>query len=431
MRAEDKWADKLRHKMDDYAEPLPNDMWKKIEHDMPVPRVIPLWRRAWSYAAVAAVLLASSVSLWFWNSTPASHLAEQVQTNEEVMQTITRQIETSKESLVSSVEEEKQLAALLPVGDKSATASYNTVAKAVGRSSAPSVSVLSEAAVLSVDDSVATDDAETTDTPVQTVQSEPENKENYMASSRSLILADRKVMAKNASQVRDKKRESRKGGWSFGLSAGNIPYTSSHTNTGMRSLSPNVAYKYAEDANAIFRKAEEITSISFSKFETEVKHKMPIVVSAGFRYNFTSRWGIESGLSYTLLSSDWFSAGKVNVYQKLHYIGIPLRVNYNILNSRFFTLYASAGGMMEKCVHAEMGKRNGTYTGPESLSCKPFQWSVSAAMGAQFNIIRQLGLFVEPGVSYFFDDGSEYQTIRKEYPFNFNLNLGLRVTFGR
>ena len=77
--------------------------------------------------------------------------------------------------------------------------------------------------------------------------------------------------------------------------------------------------------------------------------------------------------------------------------------------------------MVEKCVY---GKLAG-----DKVNVKPLQFSVAGAVGAQFNATEHVGFYVEPGVSYFFDDGSKIQAIRKETPCNFNLQAGLRFTY--
>ena len=76
---------------------------------------------------------------------------------------------------------------------------------------------------------------------------------------------------------------------------------------------------------------------------------------------------------------------------------------------------------MEKCVYGKIGS--------ESETVKPLQFSVMGAVGTQYNISRRVGVYVEPGVSYFFDDGSDVQTIRKEKPCNFTLQGGIRLTY--
>jgi hypothetical protein len=77
--------------------------------------------------------------------------------------------------------------------------------------------------------------------------------------------------------------------------------------------------------------------------------------------------------------------------------------------------------MIEKCVYGKLGT--------EKETVKPLQFSVSGAVGAQFNATKRVGIYVEPGVAYFFDDGSDVQTIRKENPFNFNIQAGIRLTY--
>ena len=76
---------------------------------------------------------------------------------------------------------------------------------------------------------------------------------------------------------------------------------------------------------------------------------------------------------------------------------------------------------MEKCVYGKVGT--------EKETVKPLQFSVSGAVGAQLNATKQVGIYVEPGVAYFFDDGSDVQTIRKENLFQFHVQAGIRFTY--
>lgn len=101
------------------------------------------------------------------------------------------------------------------------------------------------------------------------------------------------------------------------------------------------------------------------------------------------------------------------------------------MENSWLSVYASAGGVMEKCVSGKLetvtvtngGNRTSENT---SLDVDPLQWSVTAAAGAQVNFTSRFGLYVEPGIAYYFDDHSGVETIRKEHPLNFNLQLGLR-----
>lgn len=173
--------------------------------------------------------------------------------------------------------------------------------------------------------------------------------------------------------------------------------------------------------------------------KTEYKHRLPVRVGINVAYRLTDRLSVESGVSYTRLSSDMKDGTKNNYSsssQKLDYIGVPLNVKYRAFGYRRLGVYASAGLLTEKCVSGKTtheyvisGEKKKHET--EDVAAKPWQLSVNAALGAQFDVLRNVGVYVEPGVSYYFDDRSPLSTIYKEKPLNFNLNLGVRYTIGK
>lgn len=176
--------------------------------------------------------------------------------------------------------------------------------------------------------------------------------------------------------------------------------------------------------------------------QEEYSHKIPVKVGLTARYNITGRLGVETGLTYSILSSsvkignsetgkNW-STGS----QTLHYLGIPLNISFNILNSRYVNVYVTGGGMMEKSISGSIktdeyvdGKFDRTLT--TKISPKGLQWSVNAAAGIQVNILPQLGFFVEPGVSHHFKNGSRVRSIYTDKPTDFSLGFGLRYSFGK
>ena len=167
------------------------------------------------------------------------------------------------------------------------------------------------------------------------------------------------------------------------------------------------------------------------------KHRMPVRSGLSVRYNITDRLGVETGLSYTYLSSE-FSSGSdrdgLTTEQKLHFVGIPLNVSYTLWKNKTFNVYAMGGGMAEMNV-------NGTSTATTMIGgqmadtdetevrTKRLQWSVNAAVGAQVNLYGGIGLYVEPGVSYYISNGTDVKSAYTEKPCNFNLKIGLRYSF--
>ena len=173
--------------------------------------------------------------------------------------------------------------------------------------------------------------------------------------------------------------------------------------------------------------------------KTEYEHHLPIRIGLSVAYALTDRLSISSGLTYTRLSSDIKDASRESKYigeQRLHYVGIPVNVSYKVASFRWLGLYGTAGVLAEKCVSGTTDEgyvENNTmkYTNTHDISSKPLQMSVNAGVGIQFDFIDNVGIYAEPGLSYYFDDGSALQTIYKEKPLNFNLNVGVRFKLSK
>ena len=168
--------------------------------------------------------------------------------------------------------------------------------------------------------------------------------------------------------------------------------------------------------------------------EQETHHHRPLGFGLTFNYALGGRWSVESGLTYSLLISDFSTA--TNGYsnkteQRLSYVGIPLNLAYRIAGSGNFGLYASAGGKVEKMVKGTATTRtliDGTSSASDQhgVTIRPLQYSVNASIGAGYRLGRNLSIFAEPGVRYSFDNGSDVKTVYKDRPLDFNMSLGLR-----
>ena len=182
---------------------------------------------------------------------------------------------------------------------------------------------------------------------------------------------------------------------------------------------------------ALFNQGKEVT--------TEYKHHLPVRIGVKVGYAISERLSIESGLSYTLLSSDIKSGSDDNYFtgeQKLNYVGIPVGVKYNALMFKHLCLYGTANTLLEKCVSGNVTNNyvinkatNKTET--HTIGSKPLQFSVGASVGVQVDILDNVGIYAEPGLSYHFNDHSSLQTIYKEKPLNFNLSVGIRYTINK
>jgi len=146
--------------------------------------------------------------------------------------------------------------------------------------------------------------------------------------------------------------------------------------------------------------------------EHYVHHRQPVRFGLSLRYRLTDHWSAESGLTYTRLSSDITTI--INdvttvTEQRLNYIGLPLNISYELWKSRYFGLYVTGGGTIEK-----------------RLDDSSWQFSLNGAAGAEYKLSNYFSLYAEPGIGYYFKDGSSTPTIYKDHPLNFNLSFGLR-----
>lgn len=143
-----------------------------------------------------------------------------------------------------------------------------------------------------------------------------------------------------------------------------------------------------------------------------IHHHQPLRFGLSLRYRLNDRWSMESGLTYTHLSSDITTTANgvtTMTEQRLNYVGLPLNVSYNLWKSRRLGLYVTAGSMVEKC-----------------LDNSSWQLSLSGAAGVEYKLTNIFSLYAEPGIGYYFNNGSSTPTIYQDHPLNFNLSLGLR-----
>lgn len=194
----------------------------------------------------------------------------------------------------------------------------------------------------------------------------------------------------------------------------------------------------SNDSTAVSSRA---ISRSFSRMKgaEKVRHHLPIKLGVSFRYYLSERWNIQSGLTYSYLASDMSYSGQSTSYQtkqKLHYIGIPLQVGLHIWESERFRGYISAGGQVEKLVsgkatthYTQKDEPSGTLI--ETISDKKLLFSALASIGAEYMIGKDLSLYAEPGIHYYFKNGNGFQTHYNEQPLNLNITIGLRFHWKR
>ncbi len=432
----EKWIKDIRSRMENYSEPLPADLWEKIDADISRPKLIPMWRKWTSVAAAAAVVLAvSTLSLFYWTSEPSLK-----ESNLSIAETSAIDYTELKDTPKDVIPEDVKPAVQEPKNDKLLSA----VSAKVYDEDKPNVNTIEENKPVAIADNNPV--VVTNDEKQETSASEIKEEDSYSAKEKriNMMKTDRETVRRNASYLAMADDGKKRSKMQIGVTTGNIPYSSSSSFSGMSRLgmstktlsSANVVVGEISDATASY--TQMLSNNINKETYTDIKHHVPVTVGASVKWGLSENWALETGLNYTYLYSELRSGAKsyIEDEQKLHYVGIPLKVQRSVWSNSIFSFYASAGGMMEKCVSGSLDRvtvdeNNRKSYFSEDLNVKPLQFSVLASVGLQANFNKLLSLYLEPGMIYYFDDNTDVLTIRKDKPFNFNLQLGLRFNLGK
>lgn len=453
------WTDTLKQKMASYEERPSDELWAALSEKAGLQesrrKVIPVW--FWGLSAAAA-LMAGIFVVTKVNDKSVNALGgitADVAVSEQVDAVVSEPIDTAvsepvertlAEELVEVKSEEAMSLADVAVGRKQEAAKVGIKQEVKDRKAKSAL--IAEAVPVESSVSAVAEDV----TSVNAEEQAEVPSENHDARDAATVESDTVEQSEPAMSwdeylketPSEKARAKRSGGFSAGIVAGGAvggnTFGSKPTAMvmGANPLAAGVTKTDWIDKDS---KASAIV-YNQPEVQEEYSHKIPVKVGLTARYNITGRLGVETGLTYSILSSsvktgnsetgkNW-STGS----QTLHYLGIPLNISFNILNSRYVNIYVTGGGMMEKSISGSIktdeyvdGKFDRTLT--TNISPKGLQWSVNAAAGIQANILPQLGFFVEPGVSHHFKNGSRVRSIYTDKPTDFSLGFGLRYSFGK
>lgn len=422
------WTNKLKNKMEGYTEQPSDSVWAGISAAAGLTgdkrRSVPFWLLAGS-AIAAASLFGAMLFFNVKEDVPVTMTAEAVKVRQEPV--VSAQVVQDND--ITSVPEVSQARSFVEteVRDfRGAAVSGDFFGEAagevVGEPSGEVVGVTAEAS--ENEGNIETDMEESI---------EPDDDGGRFADAWKWVLAEPELQ-----------RTKRGGKLAAGLSVnGSGSASSLSSRPTAAALGANPLDCGVSSADWVDRRVESAAGVivyNQPEVTTEYSHKMPVKIGASIRYDFNKFLGIESGLTYSFLSSDLKTGeeGAVSSWSKgvqsMHYLGIPLNLSFNIFSSKYFNAYVTAGGLMEKCVRGSLKTDeylDGKYHGSSSttLRQKGLQWSVNGAAGIQVNILPQLGLYMEPGVSHHFSNNSKVRTIYSDKPTDFSLSFGLRYTF--
>ena len=415
------WTQQLRDQLADYQEPVKGDLWAGIEQSLAqnqnstgfgskhTARLIYL--RHFSVAAALAVLLVGGTYVYLHSGkeVDASRVAS-------IVNSQGRKVAKNIEKSLSSSGNVEHLTA-----QNAAATSASWLACSLPKKSSASIS---EPTLLS--DEI----TERTETSASVAENADTSRSRVEKQPRTMYTSPFGSESSRSSSNYLRHSVSRRG-WSMQVYGGN----GMMGNTDATSM-PLVAASsapgnpvYLGDAvvgNPVANfDAKLMAGMSEREYIEEVKHRQPISVGLQVGYSLTSRLSLATGLVYTYLSSDFIGSANDSrsvTTQKLHYLGIPVSLNYDVWGTQQVHTYMSVGG------EGAVNIKNDTESEGKEMSSKRdrMQWSAQVAAGLQYDVVPQVGIYVEPGVKYYFDNGSQIENAFKDKKWNFNIQVGLR-----
>ena len=397
---EEEWIKRLSDHLADFEAPVPDDLWNKIEArlpkelvtEKPKARMVPLWVRWTAAAALVGLLVGTTVVLWpKHEETPTAPMAS-----------------ATKDVDKMPIESEKT--------DESEPVSPTAVRMAKPVFTEP---VLAEA------DKAEAEKTETDKMEVSPkVQSEQSSAESSSAEEKQKTEpSQQKVIRELDEKIADYKvHHQRRVAVSLYASNG---FGNLSNRNGVLMSDEMLAY-YDYDSRLGRTSTRSGSPVYLANYEERQKYYQPISFGLTANFPVSSRLSLSSGVVYTRLRADFINVADYLISQHqttLHYIGIPLNMQYHVWQWHGLNVYATAGGQADFNVKARL-EEDGV---EHDMQKDRTQWSVGGALGVQYNIIPQLGLYVEPGIKYYFDNGSNIRNYFKYRPTNFNLQIGLRL----
>ncbi len=434
------WTDALRRQLADYEAAVPDDMWAGIEqkldavqqdagdgalsvHGNQHRRRMPLLR--WGVAASLAVLVAGGSYVLLRPSQPSEMPTAQKAEGGAPVSSVRTAEPTHVPTLLAD--------ASLP-GNVSVRPMGNGARCAVTESKAASASCDDGEQSLLLAETSAPQTAETSGAEKETEQSgvKAQRSVESLTSSETqtttaALGADGMMLAADGMGDVAVKRYGKSADWSVRL------YGENGVLRGGLGVNAEQSGNVLAASSSSEPRPEDVVSEMSPVLLTAVQnipvratHHMPVSVGLQVGIPLWRNLSLSTGLVYTQARSEFTDlhyGAESTATQTLHYVGVPVGLDYGVWSSRWVRTYIHAGAEGAVCVSNYTVEENRRV---EDAPRDRMQWSTQIAAGVQLDILPQLGVYAEPGVKYYFDNGSSLDNTFKKRKLNFNFQLGLR-----
>ena len=428
------WTSKLQDQLAGYQESVSHDLWAGIEqslaHSETGKKARIVYFKRWSAAAAAVALLGIGGSY--------------VYLHQEDVEKGNLQLAASQPAPSHVVSADLQSAASQPAPSHVVSADLQSAASQSAPSHVVSADLQSAASqpapshVVSADLQSAASQKKASD---DVLKEESENEISLLAEKsdhKALTRSTDNHAAAYASQSYHFEKNEEVSGWSMQLYAENLTPSLGGVNSDASGSYRDYSHGTMAEpmpgvipdptAGGIY--GEEYLLASYKAIQRNqqgnAKHHAPVSVGLQVAFGIAPRLSLSTGLVYTRTSSDFYPyapSSSYNVHQVLHYVGIPVGLNYEFWQSGGFHAYVMAGAEADYNVKNDTEEEG---VKKENAKRDRVQFSGKASLGAQYDITPKVGLYIEPGAKYYFDNGSHVENTFKDKKLNFNLQFGLR-----
>ena len=245
--------------------------------------------------------------------------------------------------------------------------------------------------------------------------STPQREQSHDASARKATPAPVATSDPFAEMAAEDARAAARSNRRPALLAGITGISASGSKTASNTVPGVVGPAYATSLSTIGDTSAPSEFISTLPYTENGRFNPPVTFSADIVYPLTDKLSLRSGLFYTWLHSSYTlkpNAKQKYITQNLHYLGIPLRADWSLAKAGSFDFYLSAGG---SAAYLLSGAKK-----------HPWQFSADLAAGAVWMFAPRIGLYLEPQLNYYFDDGSDIYNYYSAQPLSFSARLGIR-----
>lgn len=422
MEQPDDFSKRIRQKIEDHRMSVDSDCWSAIEAQIKKPAVNSpsKGRKAvlrWIGSAVAVAAIIMLVFLIIPDNKPLSEMAV-IHQDTNQPHTVNKPEQKPVGEIPAKVQTEKVMAVRVVQQRQNISGAVENITE-TNKENEPDVNTDSPDSANS-NKTIANDEpAKKADEPKK--ESEPTPQRREVKQQTTLLLGKRKD-----------KNEKWMVGASFSSGSGSV--------TDAESFSTLKDYASSEELQSqnppTLKDPGEANSAKLSDNDfTDSDHSLPLSFGLSIRKDINKHIGIETGLTYTYLSSTF---ERINIPQykskrELHYLGIPVNLVVYLWNDPKWSMYVSGGVMLEKGLQQkyvqDMYQNNVKISSTtDKGSISGVQWSLNAAAGVSYSFYQDLSLYAEPRFSHYFDN-NQPASIRTEKSDVFSLAGGLRYKF--